>query len=212
MLCCAGYYPHLTSLFKAYGTGLILVSNQDARLKRFLLYFSKLNWNGVFTTDTSRRTSVFAETANQTEDDGKVTSQLMGILPCHSPLKPGGKKKNKKTNICGANINKPFLDKGRHEMCGNGNCAEAGDGFKPLTRELFCFQWPPWNCSRWRRGQSTDIWMTVCLLLRHNHQLRDPVKGLVKTTRSFHFRSFWVSFWMYLKHNERNKHTFPAFQ
>lgn len=46
MLCCAGYYPHLTSHFKAYGTGLIPVSNQDARLKRYVLYFSKnkLEW------------------------------------------------------------------------------------------------------------------------------------------------------------------------
>lgn len=208
MLCCAGYYPHLTLLFKAYGTGLILVSNQDARLKRFLLYFSKLNWNGVFTTDTSRRTSVSPKPRLRQKTTGKWQASWWEFFPVTLLSSQGEKKK--KNSICGANINKPFLDKGRHEMCGNGNCAEAGDGFKPLTRELFCFQWPPWNCSRWRQGQSTDIWMTVCLLLRHNHQLSDPVKGLVKTTRSFYFISFF--FWMYLKHDERNKHTFPAFQ
>lgn len=40
MLCCAGYYPDLTSHFKAYGAGLIPVSDRDAQLKRYLLYFS----------------------------------------------------------------------------------------------------------------------------------------------------------------------------
>lgn len=92
MLCCAGYYPHLTSHFKAYGTGLIPVSNQDARLKRYVLYFSKnkLEW-GFYNwhQQTLRR---FTKTASQTQDDGKVTSQLMGILRCHSPLKPEGGK------------------------------------------------------------------------------------------------------------------------
>lgn len=43
----------------------------------------------------------FTETKSQTEDDGKVTSELMGILRCHSPLTPG------KKNTCAANINKP---------------------------------------------------------------------------------------------------------
>lgn len=83
---------------------------------------------------------------------------------------------------CAANINKPSV---RWRMTqgvvfppvGNGCFAEAGDGFKSLTRQLLCFQWPQWNCSRWKWGQSTDIWMTVCLVVRHNHQLSDPVNG-----------------------------------
>ncbi len=41
MWCYAGYYPHLTSHFKAYGTSLIPASERDAQLKRYLLYFSK---------------------------------------------------------------------------------------------------------------------------------------------------------------------------
>lgn len=45
----------------------------------------------------------FTETKRQTEDDGKVTSDLMGILHCHSPLAPNKKKQNR----CAANINKP---------------------------------------------------------------------------------------------------------
>lgn len=71
MLCCAGYYPHLTSHFKAYGTGLIPVSNQDARLKRYLLYFSKINWNGVFTSDTSRRSDVSPKPRVRQKTTGK---------------------------------------------------------------------------------------------------------------------------------------------
>lgn len=70
-------------------------------------------------------------------------------------------------------------------MCGNGYCSEAGDGFKSLTCGLFFFQWPLWNCSRWKWGQSTDIWMTVCLLVRYNHQLSDPVNALVKAVHWF---------------------------
>lgn len=88
----------------------------------------------------------FTETKRRTEDDGKVTSELMGILHCHSPLTP-------EKNRCAANINKPSF---RWRVtqgvvfppCGNGYCAEAGDGFKSLTRQLLCFQWPQWNCSR----------------------------------------------------------------
>lgn len=71
MLCCAGYYPHLTSHFKAYGTGLIPVSNQDARLKRYLLYFSKINWNGVFTSDTWRRSDVSPKPRVRQKTTGK---------------------------------------------------------------------------------------------------------------------------------------------
>lgn len=36
---------------------------------------------------------------------------------------------------------------------------------------------PLWYCSRSKRGQSCDIWMTVCLVVRHNHQLSDPLNG-----------------------------------
>lgn len=41
MLCCVGYYPNLTSHFKACGTGLIPVSDRDVQPKRYFLYFSK---------------------------------------------------------------------------------------------------------------------------------------------------------------------------
>lgn len=54
----------------------------------FLKINALLKW--VFTTDT-KCTDVFTETKSQTEDDGKVTSELMGILRCHSPLTPGKK-------------------------------------------------------------------------------------------------------------------------
>lgn len=155
--------------------------------EKILLYFSKVNWNGVFTTDTSRRSYVLPKPRVRRKTMGKWQASWWEFFPV-TLLSNQGKKR--KPNICGANIHKPSLDKGRHKMCGNGYCAEARDGFKPLTHELFCFQWPPWNCSRWKWGQSTDIWMTVCLLVRHNHQLSDPVKGLVKAICWFSFLFF----------------------
>lgn len=61
-----------------------------------------------FTTDTkwsdgSQRPgdSPAVTKENLDQDDGKVTSKLMGILRYHSPLSPG------KKNTCAANINKP---------------------------------------------------------------------------------------------------------
>lgn len=157
MLCCAGYYPDLTSHFKAHGAGLIPLSDRDAQLKRIFAAFLKINallkW--VFTSDT-KCTDVSQKTRSQTEDDGKVTSELMGILRCHSPH-PWKKKKT----ACAANINKPSfrwrVTQGvvlpptpTHPCpCGNGYCAGAGDGFKSLTRQLlFAFSGPLWNCSR----------------------------------------------------------------
>lgn len=90
---------------------------------------------------------------------------------------------------CAADTNKASLDGGWHKdlffSCGNGCCAEAGDGFKSLTLQLLRFQWPQWNCSRWNGDQSADIWMTVCLVVRHNHQLSDLVEGVSQSHAQF---------------------------
>lgn len=123
-------------------------------------------------------------------------------LSLSSPLE-----KEKKNPACAANINKPSfrwrVTQGvvlpptpTHPCpCGNGYCAGAGDGFKSLTRQLlFAFSGPLWNCSRWKWGQSADIWMTVCLVVRHNHQLSDPVNGVVKAMLSLIHACFLCAF------------------
>lgn len=101
----------------------------------------------------------------------------MGILHCHYPLTPGNKNTLVQPDI---NIPPP-ADKGWHKERGNGQCGEAGDGLKSLTPAApWLSAGPLWNCSRWKRGQRADIWMTVCLAVGHNHQPSDLVKGKSK--------------------------------
>lgn len=46
VLCCAGYYPHLTSHFKAHGAGLIPVSTEMPATEKIFAVFLQINWNG----------------------------------------------------------------------------------------------------------------------------------------------------------------------
>lgn len=46
VLCCAGYYPHLTSHFKAPGAGLIPVSTEMPATEKIFAVFLQINWNG----------------------------------------------------------------------------------------------------------------------------------------------------------------------
>lgn len=54
MLRYTGYSSNLASHFKAYGTGLILVSDQHVQLRKIFALFLKINalLKGFFTTDT----------------------------------------------------------------------------------------------------------------------------------------------------------------
>lgn len=69
------------------------------------------------------------------------------------------------------------VTKNSFPLTGNGFCAKAGNGLKSPTHQLLCFHWPQWNCSRWKWGHCTNIWMTVCLVVRHNRPHCGPVSS-----------------------------------
>lgn len=136
---------------------------------------NKCTFEMGFTTDT-KRSGVSPKPRDRRKSDKRVDGNSS------LSLSPHPWKKNKK-NRCAANINKPSF---RWRMTQGvvfppsvvmATVPKLEMGLNPWPVSSFCFQWPQWNCSRWKWGQSTDIWMTVCLVVRHNHQLSDPVNG-----------------------------------
>lgn len=93
------------------GMCLILVSNQDVQLKKYFLYFSmnallKMDFTiDTKCTDTAPkqcerpRDSLIVTKENFDRDVIKVTSELMGILNCHSSLNRTHQKRKKKKKV-----------------------------------------------------------------------------------------------------------------